>query len=435
MALAKALAAQMQTLAQSEAWSAEALRALQSARLRLLLQHAAAHTTQLPQRLRSAGLTVADIDRVDTLPHLPLLPRRTLQQQAASLLADVLPPEHGPTGVVKTSGSTGEPVSVTRTAINQLMWLAFTLREHLWQERDFSGRLAAIRANLAGTGPVCTPDWGQPVNLLYRSGPGFALPINTPINAQMAWLSAVQPHYLLTYPNNLAALLDEPERGAFRALRQVRTLGETLSPALRQRVQAELGVSVADTYSSQELGVLAIQCPLSGLYHVMDEGYIVEILRPDNTPCAVGETGRVVVTDLHNYAMPLIRYDIGDYATPGPRCACGRAHTTLSAIAGRERNLLRIGNQRYWPLVGFHSFRDIAPIIQYQLLQHSEQLIEVRLVCATPLNSAQQQALTTVIQQALGHPFQLQFVQFDDRLPLSSNGKFEEFVCLICQPD
>ncbi len=125
----------------------------------------------------------------------------------------------------------------------------------------------------------------------------------------------------------------------------------------------------------------------------------MEILRPDNTPCAVGETGRVVVTDLHNYAMPLIRYDIGDYATPGPRCACGRAHTTLSAIAGRERNLLRIGNQRYWPLVGFHSFRDIAPIIQYQLLQHSEQLIEVRLVCATPLNSAQQQALTTVIQQ------------------------------------
>ncbi len=173
---------------------------LQSARLRLLLQHAAAHTTQLPQRLRSAGLTVADIDRVDTLPHLPLLPRRTLQQQAhrcwPMCCARAWPHRRGQ----KTSGSTGEPVSVTRTAINQLMWLAFTLREHLWQERDFSGRLAAIRANLAGTGPVCTPDWGQPVNLLYRSGPGFALPINTPINAQMAWLSAVQPHYLLTIP-------------------------------------------------------------------------------------------------------------------------------------------------------------------------------------------------------------------------------------------
>ncbi|KPC54401.1 phenylacetate--CoA ligase family protein [Amantichitinum ursilacus] len=429
------LAAQMQTLAQSERFGAEDLQALQSMRLRALLQHALAQTDELRERLHSAGLALADIDTAATLARLPLLPRRTLQQQSARLTSHALPPGHGPTGEVKTSGSTGEPVTVTRTAINQLMWMAFTLREHLWHQRDFSGRLAAIRANLAGSAPIQAADWGPPVNLLYASGPGFAMPINTAISTQKTWLAQVKPHYLLTYPNNLAALLDGPDDGGFSAVRQIRTVGETLSPALRQRVHDQLGIGVADTYSSQELGVLAIQCPVSGLYHVMEEGYIVEILRPDGAPCAQGETGRVVVTDLHNYAIPLLRYDIGDYASVGPACPCGRAHKTLSAIAGRERNLLRIGKQRYWPLVGFHSFRDIAPIIQYQLLQHSEQLIEVRLVCATPLSPAQQQALTAVIQSALGHPFQLQFVQFADRLPLSSNGKFEEFVCLMRQPD
>ena len=85
----------------------------------------------------------------------------------------------------------------------------------------------------------------------------------------------------------------------------------------------------------------------------------------------------------------------------------------------------------HWPLVGFHRFRDIAPLRQYQLIQRSLEEIELRLVCDRALKTDEETRLAAVIRDALGHPFALRFVYFDGELPRSANGKFEEFVCAI----
>jgi phenylacetate-CoA ligase len=268
---------------------------------------------------------------------------------------------------------------------------------------------------------------------MFATGPAHTMPIDRPPAQQLAWLRAVAPAYLLTYPTNLAALLDEVERQGVSVpgLRQVRTIGETLAPAVRQRAQSVLGVTVADTYSSQELGTMAIQCPHSGLYHVMAEGYLVEVLDPHGAPCGDGATGRLVVTDLHNFAMPLIRYDLGDYAEVGPACTCGRGLPTLRRIVGRERNMVTIRGQRHWPLLGFHHFRAVAPIIQYQLVQSAPECLQFRHVSAAPLSAGQQRQLTAIVQQALGHPFEICFTAYEGSIPLPASGKFEEFVSLL----
>jgi len=83
---------------------------------------------------------------------------------------------------------------------------------------------------------------------------------------------------------------------------------------------------------------------------------------------------------------------------------------------------------RHWPLVGFHRFRDVAPVIQYQLIQQTRETIEIRLVVETPLTPAQEDSLRGIVQEALGHPFALHFVYFDNALPRAANGKFDEFV-------
>ncbi|MDC8757198.1 phenylacetate--CoA ligase family protein [Janthinobacterium fluminis] len=425
LALAQQLE-QTQWLAPSE------LAARQRRQLRALLTHAAQHSPHFGDRLRQAGCGVAALCEPGGLAALAPLSRRALQADGARVAATALPSGHGPTGQVSTSGSSGTPVSLTRSAVNQMFWLAFTLREHLWQRRDFSAPLAVTRANLPGNAAVAQPDWGAPVATFFATGPAYALPINRAVTEQLDWLLGINPGYLLTYPTNLAALLDEIERrgGALPRLRQIRTIGETLAPALRARTRAVLGVGIADCYSSQELGVIALQCPDSELYHLMAEGYITEILREDGSPCADGEVGRLVLTDLHNFATPLVRYDIGDYACAGPACPCGRGLPTLRHIVGRERNMVSIGGRRHWPLVGFHRFRDVAPVIQYQLVQRSAEHIDVNLVCATAPSEAQQKQLGDIIRQALGHPFQLGFHLFADRIPMPASGKFEEFVNL-----
>ena len=109
-------------------------------------------------------------------------------------------------------------------------------------------------------------------------------------------------------------------------------------------------------------------------------------------PAASAMTGRVIVTDLLNFATPLVRYDIRDYAEVGGACPCGRGLPTLKRILGRERNLvIKPDGTRNWPLVGFHQFRDIAPIQQYQFIQHDLETIEVRLVSEAPLSKAQEE--------------------------------------------
>ena len=89
--------------------------------------------------------------------------------------------------------------------------------------------------------------------------------------------------------------------------------------------------------------------------------------------------------------------------------------------------------RRYWPLVGFARYREIAPILQYQLVQRSLDEIEVRLVVEgeAPLRPEQEQRLAEVVREALRHPFPIRFTYFKGELPRTSSGKFEEFVCLV----
>lgn len=403
--------------------------------LRHLAAFAAEHSPHFRQRLQEAGLTAAAIHDMAALRRLPLLTRRCLQQQLEALDCRSHIPAHAPFMQTKTSGSSGEPVVVYRSAVQHAFWMAQTIREHQWHQRDISGTLAAIRANLPDNKPLTGSDWGPPLGLFYNTGPAAALPVDTDIAAQIAWLHRVQPDYLLVYPNNLAALLDAVEAGKLQLprLKQLRTIGETVSAELRGRVNTLLGVTVADVYSSQEVGVIACQCPVSGDYHVM-EHLLVEVLDTQGNPCAAGETGRVVITDIYSFATPLLRYDIGDYAEAGEAglCACGRGMQTLRRIRGRERNMLRLadGGMR-WPLVGFHRFREIADITQYQIVQLDYQHLEVRLVCRSPLSATQEQALGEVITAALRHAFTLRFVYFTDQIPRGANGKFEEFICAI----
>lgn len=399
----------------------------QRLQLRVLLGHAALHSPHFKERLSAAQLTPDELVEEGGLQRLPVLTRRALQSADDALFCNELPQGHLPYSETRTSGSSGEPVVVRRTAINQLFWLAYTLREHLWFERDFRLPLAIIRAG----GLVNQNDWGPPVSLFFPSGPAAALPISTDISLQADWLRQFNPGYILTYPTNLAALADELRCRdiALPKLRQVRTIGETLSQQTRDQVRVALGVEVVDIYSSQEVGVVALQCPQSGHYHVMAESLIVEVLDEMGKPCTVGQSGRVVITDLHNFATPLVRYDIGDYAEVGEVCPCGRGLPTLKRINGRQRNMVALPDgTRHWPLVGFQHFREIASIRQYQLIQRSTELIEVRLVADRELSAAQQTRLGNIIRDALGYPFRLNFVYFEETIPRGANGKFEEFV-------
>jgi phenylacetate-CoA ligase len=157
---------------------------------------------------------------------------------------------------------------------------------------------------------------------------------------------------------------------------------------------------------------------------------VVEVLREDGTPCQPGEVGRVVVTSLHNFAMPLIRYEILDYAELGAPCPCGRSLPVLKRILGRTRNLLTLPDgSRYMPKTTGATVQasQVAPVEQIQVIQHSVELVEIKLAVARPLHPAEEQQVIGIFQEALGHPFTIQLTRVD-HIPRSAGGKFEDFI-------
>ncbi len=428
---AAALAALALELEQTQWLSGDALALRQHRQLLNTAAHAARHSAHFRSRMQAAGLQPEHLSTREGLHRLPVMRRRDVQSAGETLFCTQVPRAHAPVAEARTSGSSGEPVLVKRTAVNQLMWLAMSLREHLWQRRDFHGRLAVIRANLQGE-KRDLPDWGPPAGLLFETGTSHGCSITTDVPLQVDWLLSIDPDYLLVYPTNLAALLGQFERRGQRLarLRQIRTMGETLTPDIRAGAQRVLGADIADTYSSEEAGIIALQCPASGFYHTMAESMIVEVLGEQGEPCMPGEVGRVVVSDLHNFATPLIRYDLGDYAEAAGACPCGRGLPTLKRIMGRRRNMVRLPDGRsFWPLVGFARYRDIAPIRQYQLVQRELETIEVRLVADAPMTAEQEGKLRDLIRKSLGFPFEFQFTYFPQQIPGGPGGKFEEFIC------
>lgn len=394
--------------------------------MRALFAHHAAHSAAIARDLSNAGLTSETVD-VASLAKMPVL-TRSGAQALAEVPAVPVPPMQMPLYDVQSSGSSGVPVLVRKTQLSRLMWMAMTLRYHDWAQTGPYGRLATIRPDV-GLGDD-SPDWGAPVALFHKTGPVHRIPVDIPLEAQARRLIAFRPDSLIAYPSNLQALAGLGALGddALSSVTLFRTLGEMLSPELRADLSKR--APVFDCYSAEEIGYGAIQCPESELYHIMSETTVIELLDDAGSPTMPGEIGRVVATDLHNYAMPIVRYDTGDYAVAGPPCPCGRGLPTLERIVGRWRGMVvKPDGSRHWPLTGIYGYRKIAKVRQYQMIQHAIDRIELRLA-VDPLSDEQIAKFEALLRQRMGEGIVFEINRFD-RLPPGPRGKSDEFISLV----
>lgn len=422
-------------------WSAEALRRHQAMQAGRLLAQAVRHVPYYRARLGGLGLEDGRPIDAESWRSLPILTRAGLQESGDTLAARKIAKQHLPISTVSSSGSTGRRVTVRKTGVAALMWTAITLREIAWHRRDTSLTLAAIRneggARAAWPDGLRTRSWGYGARLGFPTGPGLLLPVNTPVDRQLEWLRRQDAAYLLTHPTNLEALAHlSIEQGVrLPALRQVQTLSEALPAGLRDLCREAWGVSLADLYSAAEVGYMAIQCPEHEHYHVQSETCVVEVLDDAGQPCAPGQVGRVVVTPLHNFAMPLIRYEVGDLAEVGEPCPCGRGLPVLNRVLGRQRSMLMLPDgRRFWPYLGETLHDASIPVRQFQVVQRRPDTLHVSLVVARPVTADEEQQLRTVMLDRLGHPFRLVF-DYVDHIPRGANGKFEDVRCEIAAAD
>jgi phenylacetate-CoA ligase len=191
-------------------------------------------------------------------------------------------------------------------------------------------------------------------------------------------------------------------------------------------------VEVTDFYASEESGQMATRCPHSGQYHVAVESVLMEVLRPDDTPAEPGEIGRIVVTSLYNYALPLIRYEQDDLAEmPIEPCGCGRNLPTVKRILGRTRDMFVMPNgDRVFFRLSPSTMLALLPAIQCQAIQTVRDCVEIRYVWDGSDRVPDEAGLQAHIHKVIGPGIGLRIVQVD-KIGRSPGGKFREFMSLV----
>jgi len=426
------LALQFQ-LEQSQWWPREKLEARQFDQAGEVLAYAAQTVPLYRERFIAAGIDPAYPINPAVFARLPLLTRRDIQTQGAALMSQVPPSGHGQRVEHVTSGSIGEPLRVFGTQLDSMFWLAQTLRDHLWHRRDLSGKLCAIRSRVNDSEQ---PSWGPATDSLFVTGPRAILNIRADPARQLEWLQQHDPTYLLSHPTNLRELARLSLRQGVKLprLKEVRSFGETLPQGLRALCREAWNASLTDVYSAEEVGYIGLQCPEHEHYHIQSEHLLVEVLDDQGKPCGPGEIGRVVVTTLHNFAMPLIRYALSDYAEVGTPCDCGRGLPVLTRILGRSRNMLSLPDgRRVWPT--FPAMRySAATIRQLQIIQHTRDRVEARFVAERGLLPEEEQALVTAIHDAFGYPFAVTLTPVSE-IARSAGMKCEDMISLVAEND
>lgn len=427
-------------LGQSEWWSGAELRSNQFRQLGALLRHAAANAPATAERLRAAEIDASQEVTEAAWQRLTPLTRADIQREGVRLHAAVVPQDHGPVSETASGGSTSIPVRVRKTALDGLFWSAMNLREEVWHRADTRGTIARIRSLPSSLSPaeraaaespngLILPDWGPPSNLLWQTGRMCLLDPARAASAQIGALAKLAPDYLLTAPSYLRLLLAAyMEAGAsLPSLRAVWAVSEVVDDALRDACRATLGVPIVANYSAAETGYLALQCPDQPHLHVMAEDVLVEVVDDDNRPCAVGERGRVLVTCLHNFAMPLLRYEIGDEAVVGGPCPCGRGLPVLAAVVGRTTDHLRLpdGSSRWIDVRHYRIARNPA-VLEFQVVQCSLRDIDVRLVVSRPLSEAESADIRDAAIGVFGPEFSVR-LSYHDSLARTAAGKLRAF--------
>ena len=349
-----------------------------------LVEHAHARVPFARAMLDRAGLAPRDVRTVRDLALLPVTSKRDVQRagvaarSACDVAADRLLDR-------STSGSTGERVIVKRTWIEERLLNAFRLRAM----RDYGYRLRDRRAlvhfarNEDPRDDQSLQRLAQRLGLLRRrvfdaiGDPGFA-----------AAVAAFEPDIVTGMVSAVARLADEVIARDLRLRpRFVVAGGELLTEPLRARI-AQLGAPIHDVYGSNEVNLIAWQCPRgANAFHLCDDALVVEVLGHDDQPVGVGEWGEVVVTSLHAHAMPVIRYRLGDVAVRGPdRCPCGAAFSTLLAIRGRTFDTFALADGRIlhpWDVLAAIDAQ-LGWVWHCQLVQVARDAIELRVVPVAP---------------------------------------------------
>lgn len=418
----------LRQLRRTQYLSLDELHALQSAELARLIEHAYEHVPLYRARFAALGLTPADVRTPEDLPKLGVIRRPELRAQGRAWASTAAPL---PTIRKQTSGTTGEPLLFGFEPDSEHWRRAVRYRGYEW-----AGYRPGDRALYFWGAPMPTaPPWRTRLKteldqrLRREHYIPCAVMTEDRLDEVVAEIRRQRPAALVCYSQAGGELARYINGNRLRTWPAIPTIcgAERVTPRDRVDLEAAFG-PVFDVYGCREVMMIAGECEEHDGLHVSMENLVVEIVVTENgreRPAREGEIGEIVLTDLHNYGMPFIRYANGDIATAGPteRCACGRTLPRIRSVQGRISETLHDGAGAAVSGIALsYAFYDVSSAVrQFQVIQHRDRSVTIRLVQLEQIPaSALAQVRTSAARLLAGIDVRVEVV---DDLPRSPAGK------------
>jgi len=382
----------------SQWWEPEQLLAFQWAELHKLLRHAFDSVPYYRWKYRAAGASFSDIRTWDDFKRLPPLTRDEIRHHRVQLCSTTYPGRLLPHA---TGGSSGVPTSFYRTYESYDWRTAAKDRVYSW-----SGLLVGDKSVYLWGAPVRAVPKHQVWKARFHEALQRQRTFNTFSQTDELWLRIHaeicrrRPVAIVGYVSSLqqfAEFLGRTRRSIPR-VRGVIAAAEPLFEGVRRTIEEALRAPVYNTYGSREFMSLAGECEQRDGLHVNSENVLVEAGSDFKEP------SNIIVTDLHNYGMPFIRYEIGDLGNlKEGRCTCGRGLPRLQGIEGRVLDTLRTADGRIVPGEFFpHLLKEIPEFVQYRVEQTDLERIVISAVMARELSGPSREMLDREIGKVFG---------------------------------
>jgi len=412
---------------QSQWWSAGQLRTLQFMRLKVLLEHAAAHVPYYRNLFAECGMQPGDFRELADLSRLPFLDKSVIRANLDSLKSEQAQ------GLARfnTGGSSGEPL------------IFFIGRERV--SHDVAAKWRATRWWGVDIGDPEIVVWGSPIELgaqdtvralrdrvlRTRLLPAFQMS-EQKLDRFLDEIRRRRPKMLFGYPSALSHFARHAEAKGLRmndvGVRVAFVTSEKLYDDQRRQIAQTFGCEVANGYGGRDAGFIAHQCP-HGSMHITAEDIIVEIVGPDGKPVPDGESGEIVVTHLATRDFPFIRYRTGDIGAIGSAsCTCGRGLPVLKEIQGRSTDFVvaRDGTVMHG-LALIYILRDLPGVRAFKIVQESLDLTKVMVVSEGGLDPAVRAQIVAGFRARLGETVDIRIEEIGE-IPREKSGKFRYVV-------
>jgi len=394
---------------------------IQRKRLRSLIKHAYENVPYYHALFKERDLRPEDIKTVEDLNKLPTLTKNDIRNNSSDIIAKNF--LRSQMISYSTGGTTGEPLQFCVTKEYENAAYAAELRAYGWAGYKLGDKYALL--------------WGSPrdireleklrskiENFFARCVILDAFEMSKESMRTFAYrLKEFKPKIIRGYTSPVYLFAKYLLLEGIDSIRPnaVITAAETLFDHERQTIQEAFNCEVYDFYGAREAATLSSECSEHSGYHINAENYVLEFLK-EGEYAAPGETGIILVTNLRNYVMPFIRYEIGDLGKPSDEaCPCGRGLPLMKSIEGRTIDFLVASDGRLIFGGPILIFKDL-PVNQFQVVQETREKVIIKIVIGRTYSEEVTGYVLNEMHKYLGKKMRID-IEIVDSIPPTKSGK------------